>query len=293
MRHPDTGSIAFPLSVILLTLNEEINIEACLGGVAWADDIILVDSLSTDTTIERARRARPDVRVFTHPFRDFGDQRTWALDNTAPKHDWVLFLDADERCTPACAEAIRDAVRNPGQSVGFFLANRYIFMDRWIRHCTLYPSWQLRLLKLGRVRFRKEGHGQREVTDGPLGYVREPYDHYGFSKGVGEWKARHDTYSTNEVDLLLRLRTEPIDWRTLGGSDAVARRRALKQIASRLPGRPWVRFLYMYALRGGFLDGRPGLEFCRLRLWHERRLAAKVAEARRQMNKRNHDHGAS
>ena len=80
-------------------------------------------------------------------------------------------VDADERMTPACAEAIRAAVADPRDRTGFFLCYRNIFMGRWIRHCALYPSWQLRLLKAGHVRYRKEGHGQREVMTGRAGFI--------------------------------------------------------------------------------------------------------------------------
>ncbi len=269
-----------PLSVIVLTLNEELNIRDCLESLAWADDVIVVDSGSADGTLERARAARPEARLFTHPFQDFGDQRNWALDNTQPVHDWILFLDADERCTPACAEAIRQALAQPGEAAGFYLTCRNFFLGRWIKHCTLYPSWQLRLLKSGRVRFRKEGHGQREVTDGPLAYIREPYDHYGFSKGIAHWVERHNVYSSNEAEFILRMRKEPLALRDLFSADPVVRRRCLKRLAARTGFRPALRFIYLYLIRGGFLDGKPGFVFCMLRVNHEIAITAKLTEAR-------------
>lgn len=269
----------FPLSVIILTHNEEINIADCLAALDWVDDVIVVDSGSEDRTIELAQRTRPDVRVFHHPFQDFGDQRNWALDFTSPRHPWVLFLDADERCVPNCAAAIRQAVLRPEDKVGFFLTCRNFFLGRWIKRCTLYPSWQLRLLKRGCVRYRKEGHGQREVTDGPLGYIAEPYDHFGFSKGVADWIARHNTYSSNEVELIEQLRQEPLGLRDLF-NDAVRRRRCLKRLAARIGFRPVLRFLYLYIFRAGFLDGMPGLLFCLLRTAHEIHITVKLAEKR-------------
>jgi len=269
----------FPLSVIILTRDEEVNIADCLASVAWADDAIVVDSGSKDRTLELARQARADVRIFSHPFQDFGDQRNWALDHAAPRHPWVLFLDADERCTPACAEAIRRAVSQPEGKVGFYLTCRNFFLGRWIKRCTLYPSWQLRLLKLGCVRYRKEGHGQREVTDGPLGYIRQPYDHFGFSKGVSDWIARHNAYSTNEVELIEQLRREPLRLGDLF-KEPIQRRRCLKRLAARTGFRSVLRFLYLYCLRAGFLDGAPGLMFCLLRAAHEMHITVKLAEKR-------------
>lgn len=268
----------FPITVIILTRNEESNIKSCLATLEWADDIIIVDSQSTDRTLSAAQEARPDVRIFSHPFVDFGDQRNWALDHTAPQHPWILFLDADERCVPTCTKAICSAVRHPGDYVGFYLTYRNIFLGKWIKHCTLYPSWQLRVLKHGCVRFRKEGHGQREVASGPLGYIREPYDHYPFSKGVADWIHRHNRYSTNEVDLILRLREEPLRIRDLLDSDPVKRRRCLKRLAAHLRFRPLWRFLYLFFFRLGFLDGMPGMLYILLRVAHEIHITVKVAE---------------
>jgi glycosyltransferase involved in cell wall biosynthesis len=269
----------FPITVIILTLNEVENIDPCLSTIDWADDVIVVDSGSTDATVELAREARADARVFVHPFRDFGEQRNWALDETAPKHEWVLFLDADERCNSECAAAIRKAIGSPGTHVGFYLTYRNFFLGTWIKHCTLYPSWQLRLLKLGEVRFQKEGHGQREVSKGPLGYIREPYDHYGFSKGLAHWIERHNRYSSEETELLQRLREEPLRLVDMLQGGPIARRRCIKRIGARMPCRPFARFLYTYIVRRGFLDGRAGLIYCLLRAAHEIHVDAKLAEA--------------
>ena len=270
-----------PVSVIILTLDEEANIRGCMESLAWAEDIVVVDSGSSDKTIVLARQARSDVRLFTHAFQNFGDQRNWALDNTQPRHEWILFMDADERCTPACASAVCAAIQNPGNTAGFFLTCRNFFLGRWIKRCTFYPSWQLRLLRYGRVRFRKEGHGQREVSEEPLRYIPEPYNHFGFSKGIEHWIARHNVYSTNEVDLIRRLRADPLALKDLWSSDPVQQRRCLKRLAARAGCRPLLRFIYMYFVRAGFLDGYAGFIFCLLRVSHEIAITAKLAETRR------------
>jgi ubiquinone/menaquinone biosynthesis C-methylase UbiE len=267
-----------PVSVIILTLNEDINIRECIATLSWADEVIVVDSHSTDRTIELARQCRPDVRIFSNAFQDFGQQRNWALDHAAPRHPWILMLDADERCPPAFVEGIKNAICTPGDKVGFFLCYRNMFLGRWIKHCTLYPSWQLRLLKAGCVRFQKEGHGQREVTAGQLGYLSEPYDHFGFSKGVAEWIERHNSYSTHEVELVERLRSEPLRLFEMLSRDAVQRRRFGKRLATRLPLRWLMHFLYLYIVRLGFLDGHPGLMFCLLRAAHDVHITVKLAE---------------
>lgn len=274
----ETGRI--PLTAIILTLNEERNIGRCLEGLARVDDVAIVDSVSTDDTLDAARRARPDVRVYEHPFEDFGAQRNWALDNVSPAHEWVLFVDADEFCDDALMDEIDTFVRQPDGRVGAYIAGRNYFLGRWLKRTTMYPSYQLRLLKHGHVRYRKEGHGQREETDGPLHYLRQGWHHEGFSKGVRQWVARHNNYSTDEVDLILRLREEKLRLSSLFDDDAIARRRAWKIVGARMPMRPLGRFIYTYVFRLGFLDGYPGFLYCCLRVAHDLHIVTKLAERR-------------
>lgn len=269
---------SIPVTAIVLTFNEAANIGRCLQAMQRIGDVVIVDSGSHDDTLQIARRARPDVRTFEHPFRDFGDQRNWALDHAEPRHEWVLFVDADEYCTPELLDEIDAFVAAPGIHIGAYIAGRTDFLGRWIRRCTMHPSFQLRLLKRGEVRFRKEGHGQKEVTGGRLAYLRQGWVHNAFGKGLHQWIARHNDYSTNETELIRRLRGEAIVWRDLWGADPIRRRRCLKRLGARAPLRPWVRFLYVYLWKRGFLDGRLGLTFCLLRLAHDIHIMAKLAE---------------
>ena len=278
MTEPITADKKTPVSVIILTFNEEANIIPCLGSLAWADEIIVVDSFSNDATLDLAKQARPDVHILRNKFEDFGQQRNWALDNTHPKHEWILFVDADERHTPGSAEAVAEAIRNPGPNVGFYLTYRNFFLGKWIKHCSLYPSWQLRLLKKGYVRYEKEGHGQREVTEGPLGYIKESYDHFGFSKGIHDWIARHNNYSSHEAERILSMRKEPLKLFDLLNADSVKRRRCLKRIATRVPCRSLVLFLWQYIFRCGFLDGRAGWIYCGLLFTHRLHISFKLEE---------------
>lgn len=280
----DEPTFSIPVSVIILTKDEATNIAGCVAQLDWCDDVIIIDSGSSDDTLRCALDVRSDVRIYEHPFRDFGDQRNWALDNSAPLHPWILFLDADERCDADCVAAIGRAVASDSGNVGYYLCCRNMFLNRWIRRCTFFPSWQLRLLKFGEVRYRREGHGQREVTTGPLGYVQEPYDHFGFSKGIADWISRHNQYSTAELELISRLLDEPLALSDLWRSGPLARRRCLKRIAARVGFRPLTRFLYTYIWRRGFLDGMPGLYFCLLRVAHEIHITVKLAEFRHARN---------
>lgn len=273
-------SARIPITAIILTKNEVNNISACLQHLAEVDDVVIVDSGSEDGTLERARTARPDVRVFRHEFVDFGEQRNWAIDSTAPRHQWILFVDADEYCDAALLEELQLFMANPGGAVGGYIAGRNYFLGRWLKHSTMFPSYQLRFLKCGEVRFRREGHGQREVTAGQLRYFSHGWRHEGFSKGVHQWVARHNRYSDDEIDLLSSYESSPLGMAQLFARDPIVRRRALKRIAAVLPARPLLRFLYLYFGRLGFLDGRAGLDYCLLCMAHEIHIAVKFREAR-------------
>lgn len=277
------------VTAIILTYNEKENIGSCLRSLDWVDDVILVDSYSQDDTVAIARQTRPDVRVFENSFEDFGQQRNWALDSTSPKNPWVLFLDADEESTPAFRDAVLNVTSEPVTEVGYYLTYRNMFLGRWLKYSTFYPSWQLRLLKLGEVRFRREGHGQREVTEGPLGYVHAPYNHFPFRKGLTHWLARHNHYSSTESLLLDRLRSEPLALREAFSRDSLKRRRCAKRVAAHLWCRPATRFLYTYVLRRGFLDGVPGYIYCRLMAQYEFQLWAKMKEAKYMSSARESD----
>lgn len=276
-----------PVSIVILTYNEEVNIARCLERLRWSDDVIIVDSGSSDSTCVLARKTRQDVRIHENPFEDFGQQRNWALDHTSPKHDWILFLDADEFVTRPFVKELAEFVASPGRAAGAYIAGRNYFLGRWLKHSTLYPSYQLRLLKRGEVRYRKEGHGQREVTDGPLHYFKEGWRHEGFSKGIEQWIARHNRYSTDEVDLLLRLRSEPVSLGSCLSRDPIVRRRALKVLGAKIPGRPISRFLYVYLMRRGILDGYAGFLFALLRLAHDLHIVTKIAERKYLQEKRD------
>ena len=161
-----------PVSVVILTHNEEINLEACLESCSWCDDVAVLDSGSTDQTAQIA--AQRGVKFYTHPFHSFGEQRNWAIDNIPAKHDWVFHLDADERFTPELIAEVDALLKaNPSQA-GFYVANQMIFMERWIKHASGYPAYQMRLFHKARMRFKDVGHGQRENTSGEIGPSNTP-----------------------------------------------------------------------------------------------------------------------
>lgn len=264
-------------SIYILTYNEELDIAACIESAMLSDDIIVVDSCSSDRTMEIA--SRYPVRVVQHAFESHGRQRTWMLETIPPKHEWVYILEADERMTPELFAECEQAKQNP-EYIGYYVAERVIFLNQWIRRSTQYPRYQMRLFRHGKVWFTDYGHTEREVCDGVTNFLKETYPHYTCSKGLSRWIEKHNRYSTDEArETLYQLEKGQVNWGDLiFGKSEVERRRALKDLSLRLPARPLLRFLYMYFILGGCLDGRAGLAWCTLQSFYEYLILLKAWE---------------
>jgi len=263
------------ISVIILTRNEELDLPRCLDSLRWCDDVHVVDSGSTDSTVAIARRYNAKVSV--NPFVSFGLQRNWSLDHCALQHPWILFLDADEVANDAFVTAVKKAINEaPETTAGFYCCWRLIYDGRWLKRCDSFPKWQFRLLRRGRARFTDFGHGQKEAdVQGSLDYLPEPYDHYGFSKGIGPWLDRHNRYASLEAAARL---AAPVSFRAVFSSHGSQRNQALKPIVSRLPGWPLLRFFITYVLGLGFLEGRPGFVYCVNLAYYEFLIRLKMRE---------------
>jgi glycosyltransferase involved in cell wall biosynthesis len=266
------------ISVLILTRDEERNLPACLASLAWCDDIVVLDSGSTDGTAALARAA--GARVVERAFTDFADQRNYALREIPFRHPWLFHLDADERFTPALLSECRDAAAHDLHS-GYFVPSKMMLDGRWLRHAAAYPVYQMRFMKLGEIAFEQAGHGQREcLPRRGVGVLREPYLHESFGAGYERWFEKHNHYSSAEARA--RLNGDAHAGGRLWGNPA-ERRRALKSLAYRLPLRPVVKFAYLYLLRRGFLDGRPGLTYCLLQAFYEYVIDLKYRELTRSL----------
>jgi len=155
-----------------------------------------------------------------------------------------------------------------------------MFMNKWIKRSTQYPRYQLRLLDKKFVWFDDYGHTEREVVNGTHGFLKETYPHYTCGKGFSRWIDKHNRYSTDEAHETVRQLSEgSVPWKSLvAGKTEVERRRALKDFSLRIPGRPLVRFFYMYFILGGILDGRAGFSWCVLQAFYEYLILLKVWE---------------
>jgi glycosyltransferase involved in cell wall biosynthesis len=272
-----------PISVIVLTLNEEKNLGKCLESVRGiADEVIVVDDTrSTDCTLEIAERF--GARTFRHEFVNQAEQFNWALDHTDPKGAWILRLDADEVLTPELSREIAEILpKTPPEVSGFYLKRRVYFMGRWIKHGGYYPTWILRLWRRGAARIeRREVDEHTMLLTGEARRLRNDFIDED-RKGLEWWTAKQNTYSTREARERIKLSgSSERRGARLGGEQAEQKRWMKHHFYLKLP--PFFRacayFTYRYFLRLGFLDGKEGLIFHFLQgFWHQFLTDAKTYE---------------
>ncbi len=245
------------VSAVVVTLNEEERLRACLESLTWADELVVVDAESSDKTGQIAREFTD--RVWVRPWPGFAAQKNFALEQATS--DWILSVDADEEVSPELREEIRAVLGRPGEGAdGYRVPRRNIFWGRWVRHGGLYPDWQLRFFRRGRGRFVDQAvHESVEVT-GTVGRLGAPLVHRSY-RGVADFLARADRYSTLAAEAWIRsgrpARLFDLVWRPLG------------------------RFLGMYVARAGFLDGWRGFLLASLYAYYVFIRSAKVWERAR------------
>jgi glycosyltransferase involved in cell wall biosynthesis len=241
------------LSAAIVVLNEEERLRACLESVVWADEIVVVDAGSSDKTMALAREFTD--RALFRAWDGYGAQKNFALGQC--RGDWLLSIDADERVPDALRDEIQAAIRAERAEVGYYLPRRNMFQGRWVRHGGLYPDWQLRLFRRGRGAFLERAVHESVRVDGPTGRFAAPLVHESY-RSVADAVARLNRYSDLAAADLARAGR--------GGSLAD------------LLVRPAWRFLSMYFLRAGFLDGWRGLVLAALHAHYVFLRAAKVRE---------------
>jgi len=270
-----------PVSVLILTLNEEVNLPRCLASLQWSDDVVVLDSFSTDRTLEIARAA--GARIVQRRFDNWSAHQNWAVRNISFKHPWVFYIDADEEVTPELAREIERTLGGGDvKEVAFRVRRKDMFWGKWLRFSSMYPIWLMRLFRPEKVHWERLVNPVA-VVDGPEGRLREHMVHHSFNKGMQAWLAKHTQYARFEAEEATRLlKSHKLDVAGLFAfGDPVRRRQALKALSVYLPFRPTLRFIYMYLLRGGILDGWAGLTYCRLMAIYEYMIVLNIREMRR------------
>jgi len=276
------------LDVMILTKDEELNIEHSVRSViGLARNVFVVDSGSTDRTREIAEGL--GATVVDRPWLGFAKQKNWAIDELAWESDWVFILDADESVMPDLESELRRVCGADAGSVqekGFYINRYFVFLGKRLRHCGYYPSWNLRLFRRGCARYvEREVHEHMEV-DGPTGRLGGHMEHHD-RRGLEVYMAKHNRYSTLEAKELLEGESQIQRVAAADGKepalfgDAIQRTRWIKlHVYPKLPARWLFRFLYMYVLKLGVLDGLTGLRFCLFISAYELLISLKAIERR-------------
>jgi glycosyltransferase involved in cell wall biosynthesis len=273
-----------PISIVILTFNAADTIGATLASaVALSDDVHVVDSGSTDATLEIARSH--GAKIVSHPFENYGAQRNWAIDSLPLAHGWELHLDADERISAELAAELGALFAGggpPDDVAGYYVPRLVHFHGQPIRHGGMWPIFHMRLFRSGRGRCEARKYDQHFHVDGPSARLKSPMiDDIRLS--LTEWTHRHNRWADAEVDEILSPSRGVI---APGTGDPVAEKRALRSRYNDAPlfWRALGLFLYRYVLKRGFLDGRWGLIFFVLQtFWFRFLVDAKLHERRHPM----------
>ncbi len=269
-----------PVTVVVLTLNEEPNIRRCLNSVGWAEQVIVVDSGSVDDTVPIASSL--GAEVVEQPWLGFSAQREFALRLPLLQHDWVYFVDADEWVSPLLATEIAARLQ-VSPCAAFAHRLRLVFQGTWIKHCGWYQgSWVVRLVDRRYASYDGSPVGERARVEGRvLRLANDLVDED--RKGLAAWLHKHVRYAQLEAQRRSHRASLPQRLRALqvaGSNSRPFARSLLKEIVfPSVPVKPAAIFLYMYIVRLGLLDRLAGLRFCFYHAWFQASVSALRAEA--------------
>ena len=273
-----------PVTVIILTYNEEKNIEKCLKSVfGWVSDIVIIDSHSNDRTVDIAKKYTD--RVYLHQFENYAKQYNWALQQVPLKTEWIFRLDADEVATSELSDELHHVLPDLSSSVtGCYVKRRVYFMGKWIKHGGYYPTWLLRLWRNGKGMCEERWMDEHiKLTSGTA--IRCKNDIIDDNaRNLHWWIGKHNGYATREMVDVLRIMytitsANEIVPKLLGTQEQ--RKRWLKIHYAHLPlfVRPLLYFFYRYFLLAGFIDGKEGLVWHFLQgFWYRFLVDAKIYE---------------
>jgi glycosyltransferase involved in cell wall biosynthesis len=273
-----------PITAVILTKDEEVNLAQCLQSIAhWVSEIIVVDSHSTDGTAAIA--AKFGATFVEHDFTTQAEQFNWALEHLPIAGEWVLRLDADEAMSEELWEEISNELpRTPSDVNGFYLRRRMYFLGRWIRHGAYYPILLLRLFRKGKARSEYRAMDEHVVLlEGESRAFKNDFKDDN-KKELSWWVAKHNTYASREARAIVEGQNEASLTPRLFGSQSERKRWIKLHVYAKIPLflRSALYFIYRYFFRLGFLDGKEGLAFHFLQgFWYRFLVDAKVYEMRK------------
>jgi glycosyltransferase involved in cell wall biosynthesis len=276
------NELKIPISLVIPCKNEESNLARCLKSVKWVGEVFVVDSQSTDRTVEIAEEFGAQIVQFEYK-GGWPKKKNWALESLPLTYEWVLILDADECLPPVAEEEIRGIVTNAkDKHSGYWINRRYFFMGEALKYA-YFPNWNLRLFKHKLGRYEKitdlsTDSGDHEihehiVVQGSTGRLKSIMDHHAFPT-IESFVEKHNRYSNWEA-IVENEKKEKAD---LIQHNEVKLKRKLRMFFRKLPFRPTLRFLYVYIWQKGFLDGWAGYVFARLHGQYEFLTKAKTKE---------------
>lgn len=225
-----------PFSATVITLDEEMNVRECLDSLMWVDEVVIVDAGSSDRTREICREYTN--KIFVNPWPGHSEQKNFALDLAT--YDWVLSIDADERVPPALQQEIEDALARPDRAEGYTIPRRNIFLGRWMRYGGWYPDRVLRLFRKSHGRFGGINPHDRVELQGRLGVLKEPLLHFTY-RSLNQYIDKQYRYAC------------------ISAQERLKRRPDAQVSVLTLVARPILKFVELYLIKRGFMDGTYGL----------------------------------
>jgi glycosyltransferase involved in cell wall biosynthesis len=266
------------VSVLILTKNEEQDLPGCLASVSWCDDIHVFDSFSNDNTVAIAQKA--SAQVTQRQFDNWAAHQNWGLNNICFKHDWVFYLDADERVSPELKEVLLKFDTNHQDVVAYEIQRRdFAWNGRWLKNAQISPFY-LRLFRPDKMRYERLVN-PISIPDGLVKRMAGYLDHYPFSKGFRAWWSRHLAYADMEASMRLSDQDDKKIFsakKALFSKDFTERRYHQKGLFYRMPGRPFIKWLYMVIGRRAFMDGTAGITYATLQAIYEYFIVLKTKE---------------
>ena len=265
------------LTVLIPAVDEELHIRRCVESTVGLGPVFVVDGGSRDRTRSIAENA--GATVVDHPWEGYAAQKNWAIENLAHDRRWILLLDADEWVTPELAKEVCSASR-VDRYAGYYIPRKNIFLGRLLKHAWWYPDYQMRLFRADKGRYEERLVHEHVLLDGEEGFLKQALMHENL-KGIDAFMERHIRYARLEAEEILRHRRGEIEGQRGGRlfGSWPDRRRALKlKVWYRLPGRPAIRFFWMFLVKRGFLDGKQGRIYCQLIATQDAMVNAKLLE---------------
>jgi glycosyltransferase involved in cell wall biosynthesis len=272
------------VSVLILTKNEEQDLPGCLESVNWCDDIHVYDSFSDDQTVEIALAA--GARITQRKFDNWSAHQNWGLTNIRFKYNWVLYIDADERVSDGLYQSLINFNVDENQYAAYEIRRRdFAWNGIWLKHAQVSPYY-LRLFRPEKMRYERLVNPV-SMVDGPRSRITGYLDHYPFSKGFRFWFTRHLSYA--DMEAVMRLEDMGANkkfslYKAIFEKDFTERRYHQKGFFYKLPGRPFVKWMYMVFFRMAFLDGSAGVTYATLIAIYEYLIVLRTIELSKKEN---------